>query len=512
MAADEYDPGGGPGPGRGEDMHDNDPASVDSFESSDGWRLYDMKELPPLPFEDFVFKTFKSCTVFSLHQTTVGNKFSPSLSLRFSDVNDWRTAQKIKYTYQKREIVLAALQNSQKETRVLPRIVKNMFIKNCPYNLATNPRWLMNEISQYVTPSGKPFMVERDNRWNGVVCVPVKEYKLIPNIYTKINCYDRNGTVIPDCKDQVQIFCKGIPTDNSIPRAEKPAKHCVICGSKDHFRSKCPSKDDPNKPGPWNMCKTCRNPKVKYGCTPTSCSKQADVDKGIFDIEKPIRESSSRLSTASKGTKRQRNSSPPKVTIDSSDDESDSSTSTIIEKERSFVERPSISTIKSVAGSVMATRDSKNKGIANMHLRQQEKFLNEVLSADLSEQDKTKIRVLNNYIKTEMQTNDKLVHFAKAYGFHAAAVVPNIQGFIPCPTGLGIAMNNEGDHLGRIMEAELDTSLQATTLSLGNAGLKRFFSTRRVSLFKGFTVKNATHEFYTNPTHGASKASKGRSK
>ena len=263
-----------------------DPGTEADFGAQKGFRLYNLRGKLPPAFEPFCVSRFKSLRVFNTHYTIVNdNSFRPSLTLKFEEYEDWKNANRIEYKIAGKPVYLDALSNSTGESRPVNSIVKNMWILNCPWNLAHNAELLTAEFSKFAEfDSAKAVLPTYNKAWNGTVILPVNKYKLIPQKHVLVQAYDDNARKIENVKNQVIIQCRGRPAhDPELLIEAAPEKTCHYCKKSGHWVNRCPKKAAKRQ---RRKCNFCHDFLSDDGCSAKECKKKDLIEQGDLNFPK----------------------------------------------------------------------------------------------------------------------------------------------------------------------------------------------------------------------------------
>ena len=156
-------------------------------------------KLPPPTVKSVLKNKFKSLRSLGLRLTEAGKKFQRTMTLGFDpeamDFNDdWKSSEKFQTTEGKESLVFQAA-STESQVRIVPRLVKQMILRDVPVELAMHKLLLVGILDEFADFTENDVTVEWPNGvYQGSVSIIVKSFKLIPNRFIKIPAVDKTAS------------------------------------------------------------------------------------------------------------------------------------------------------------------------------------------------------------------------------------------------------------------------------------------------------------------------------
>ena len=248
---------------------------------------YSLRRLPPNGFTHFIKHKFKSNTVCTINKVKIDGVFQPSLTLMFSEYDDYVDASSFSCKIGGVDIKFDASEHESdagiESLVVQPTVVKNMFLSNVPYDIVSN----LESLADYLDPIAEINPAEMtlslmNGVFDGRVAVPVVKYRVTPPKNYDIPLVDEMGCTINDACVTIRIFATGVPLGLEVMAEPERKKICYYCRQKGHEKSECPKLSDKNK-GNHNgtRCKICGA--NDSGCSRKKCANFDSIKSGIIE-------------------------------------------------------------------------------------------------------------------------------------------------------------------------------------------------------------------------------------
>ena len=250
---------------------------------------YALRGLPPNGFSYFIKNKFKSINMCVINRIKRSGVSIPSLTLGFTDRTDFRNAQQFSCNLNGRLITFEAEKADVSDCATLvcePKVAKNMFLSNVPYEIVTGDQQFVNLFAPLAEFDIENVTLSLVNGvFEGQMVIPVTKYiRKPPKLYEIALVCPVTDTSIEDTNVVVRIFATGVPLTEGLEQYPEPEFKllCYYCKSVGHERKDCPKLKSGGVSN-GTRCKICGF--SSSGCTRKKCKNIADVVKGNLNRE-----------------------------------------------------------------------------------------------------------------------------------------------------------------------------------------------------------------------------------
>lgn len=270
-------------------------------------RTYKLKEFMKPGWLDIVKDLFKTVDI-AQQSVLKGNdgSLSRSLYLHFDDsseaeqaLEDYNKAARFSIELNQNKYNLIALSNDETDGHgtFIPRVIKQVFIRDCPFGLVKNKDLLVQTFGDYFDfdfENNPPTLVRRNGVFNGSCHVIVKDYKMIPARSFQIPmvkwCDEKREYIFDSSIGTrlVRVECRGYDPTNGKVIQQKIGGRCRFCGKNGHFGRDCEHnnlRDESKFNGYYLRCPECKSD--KNGCTKKIGERGWNFPKLIKDNPTP---------------------------------------------------------------------------------------------------------------------------------------------------------------------------------------------------------------------------------
>lgn len=252
---------------------ENPPSAIDPHD--DLTRCYKVDVLPPDGFKLWIKRKFKSTIVCTLNRAFMNNTPFTSLTLSFTDRQDYIDAREFDCSLNGKKISFKCEDENPDTFIVQPALTKNLYVYDFPVKYATNKKIIRTIFEKYVEyRENDVTLVLQDGMYTGGIVIPVTSYSRVPSLILEIPMFSSDGVELVGGKT-LKIRTKSTGYARDMKPEPKPEISCNYCKKTGHVISKCPELK--NKRYRCNLCNS-----DSAGCTRKDCKNMDQILAGNF--------------------------------------------------------------------------------------------------------------------------------------------------------------------------------------------------------------------------------------